>query len=156
VILRPGFGVFDAAVIFPLLGAGLYALYQILTRLVGRTDSVQTSLLYSAAIAAGVLSLIGPFEWRPPDAQGWALLLLIGVLGSLGHMAIITALQVAPAAALQPFNYMLLVWAAVVGLVAFGEFPDGWTVLGAALVAGCGLYTFQREHRAEAARRRAA
>lgn len=46
---------------------------------------------------------------------------------------------------MQPFTYTLLIWATVLGFLAFGDFPDGWTILGAAIVAGSGLYTFYRE-----------
>ena len=145
IIIRPGLGATDWRILIPVLGALLFALYQVTVRLVSRTDSSETTLLYSALPGAVVTSAVGPFSWQPPDATGWLLLLLVGLLGSLAHFAFIKALQMAPAAALQPFTYTLLIWATVLGFLAFGDFPDRWTILGAAIVAASGLYTFYRE-----------
>ena len=57
------------------------------------------------------------------------------------------ALQLTPAAVLQPLSYMVLVWATLVGFVVFGDLPDGPTVLGAAIIVASGLYVVARERR---------
>ena len=54
---------------------------------------------------------------------------------------------VAPAAALQPFSYALLLFATIFGYLVFADLPDPWTVLGGALVIGGGLYALYRESR---------
>jgi drug/metabolite transporter (DMT)-like permease len=59
----------------------------------------------------------------------------------------IRALQLAPAATIQPFTYTLLIWAVVIGWLAFGDLPDRWTLVGAAVVVGAGIFTALREHR---------
>ena len=51
------------------------------------------------------------------------------------------------AAAIAPFTYTNLIWAATSGLVVFGEWPDGWTFAGAAIIAGSGLYIYHREQK---------
>ncbi len=144
VIVRPGLGVFDPAALIPLAGAILWAVYQILLRKVS-DDSAATSLLYMAVIGALVMTVLAPFFWRPPDATGWLLLLSLGVVGSLGHYGLFKAFQAAPASTLQPFHYVLLLWATVLGYLVFGDLPDAWTILGAAIIAGSGLYAFYRE-----------
>ena len=62
-------------------------------------------------------------------------------------MLLIKALEAAPAATLQPFNYTLLVFATVIGYVFFDNLPDFWTVVGASVVVASGLYTIYRERR---------
>ncbi len=154
VILRPGFSVFDPAALIPLLGAALFAIYQILTKIVARTDGLVTILLYTGWVGFAVTSLAGPLQWTPPDLQGWILLPTAGALGVIGHILLIKALEAAPASVLQPFNYTLLVWATTVGFLVFGDLPDGITVAGATIVVGSGIYTWWRERvRARAGRR---
>lgn len=145
VILRPGMGVFDPAALLPLLGAALFAIYQILTKIVARTDGLVTILLYTGWLGFAATSLIGPLQWTPPDLQGWILLPVAGALGVVGHLILIKALEAAPASVLQPFNYTLLLWATTVGYLLFGDLPDGITVAGAAIVVASGLYTWWRE-----------
>jgi drug/metabolite transporter (DMT)-like permease len=144
-IVRPGFHHLEWPVLVPLAGAGLWAGYQILVRYCSRFDSSETTLLWSAAMGLAAMSLVGPMQWRAPDAVGWTLLLLISLLGSLGHYMLIKALQFAEARVLQPFSYTLLVWATALGVVVFGSVPDLWTIAGAAIVVGSGLYAWRQE-----------
>jgi drug/metabolite transporter (DMT)-like permease len=119
----------------------------VLTRVVSRTDPPLTTLFYTALIGAVALTVIGPFYWRAPDAQGWALLVLVAALGAGGHYLMIKALQLAPASVLQPFAYTVLVWATLVGFTVFGNLPDRSTVVGALIIVASGLYAFSRERR---------
>lgn len=155
VILRPGIGVFDWAAVLGLTCAALFALYNVLTRLVSRDDGGDTSLLYMALVRAVIFAIMGPFYWKPPGLVDWVLLVAIAFTSSASHLMLIKALENASASALQPFNYMLLVWATLVGFVVFGHLPDLWTVVGAAIVVASGLYTIYRERRLAKAARRA-
>jgi drug/metabolite transporter (DMT)-like permease len=147
VILRPGFGAMQPMALVALLCAAMWSLYQVLTRIVSRTDPPLTTLFYTALIGAVALTAIGPFYWRTPDARGWALFTLVAVLGAGGHYLLIKALQLAPASLLQPFAYTVLVWATLVGFAVFGNLPDLPTVLGALIIVASGLYAFARERR---------
>lgn len=147
-IVRPGFRELDAALLLPLLGAVLWGAYQILIRLCSRTDSPDTTLVWSAFVAFGVTTLVGPWQWKWPDAQGWVLLTIIALLGALAHYALIKALDYAEASAVQPFSYTLLVFVAILGAVVFGDIPDGWTIAGAVVIVASGLYTWHHERRA--------
>jgi drug/metabolite transporter (DMT)-like permease len=147
IILRPGLGAIYPMAPLALLCALMFALYQILTRIVSRDDSPMTTLFYTAAVGTVGLSLIGPFYWTTPDGRGWALFALVACLGAGGHFLLIKALQLAPASVLQPFSYTTLIWATLVGFVVFGNLPDVPTVLGAAIIAASGIYSFARERR---------
>ena len=146
-IVRPGFRSFDWPVLLPLLGAVLWAGYQVMTRLASRHDSPDTSLLWSAAVALVATSFVGPLDWKWPTASAWALMVVIASIGAVAHYALIKALDFAEAGAVQPYSYTLLVWAALLGAVVFGDVPDGWTLVGAAIVVASGLYSWHRERR---------
>ncbi len=145
VILRPGFGAMDPWLLLPLAGAAQWGLYQIFLRLCSRSDSNETTLLWSAGVGVVLAAVFGVPQWIPPDASAWALLLLIALLGTLGHVALTVALAVAEAAAIQPYSYTLLLWVSTLGVLLFGAVPDLWTIVGGAVVVASGLFAWWRE-----------
>jgi drug/metabolite transporter (DMT)-like permease len=144
-IVRPGFQALGLGTIVVLTGAAMFALYQILLRMVGRTDSAGTTAVWSAVMGALATSFVAPLDWVWPTAEGWWLLAAAALLGALGHTIYSRAFVLAPAAALQPFNYLMLVFAVILGWLIFDHLPDMWTFLGAGLIVGSGLYAFHRE-----------
>jgi drug/metabolite transporter (DMT)-like permease len=144
-IIRPGFTQISWPLFIPLLGAFLWALYQIMVRFLARDDRPETTLLWSAFVGLAAVTLVAPWEFRLPDARAWILLGCVGVLGSLAHYALIRALDFADASAVQPHGYTLLVWAAVMGWLVFGDIPGLWTVLGACIVVLSGLYAWTQD-----------
>lgn len=80
-----------------------------------------------------------------PDAL-WPILGAIAVTTS-GYLAITSAMRMAPASIVAPFRYSRLVFTTGLGMIVFGDRPDGWTLAGAALILTAGLYTFLRERR---------
>lgn len=145
IIIRPGLQEIEWPLLIPLVGALMWALYQILVRLCSRTDDSDTTLLWSALVGLAATSVTGPFVWVPPDREAWVLLVVLAVAGSIAHYALIKGLQLAEASAVQPYTYTLLVFAAFWGLAVFGDIPDAWTILGATIIVGSGLYTWYRE-----------
>lgn len=146
IIIRPGMGVMQTAILLPLGAAMVHAVYQIATRGLGRTDSALTIIAYTPLVGALVTSAVVPFFWTAPDAKGWALMVLLGVLGGVGHFALIKAFQAAPASVVSPFGYTNLIWATVFGFIIWGHLPDMVTVLGATVIVAGGVYIFHREH----------
>ena len=141
VIIRPGSAVFHWASIAVVVSAAAYALYQILTRRVAGVESPETSALYSSAVGAFGMLLVMPFVWiTPATLTDLALFCALGVLGALGHYCIAIAFGLGPANILSPFQYFQLLASVMVGFVLFGEVPDLFTWLGAAVIVGSGLY----------------
>lgn len=140
-IVRPGSGVFTWFALLPICTAFFNALYQVLTRMVAGVDKPFTSLFYGSLVGAVVLSAAVPFFWQAPQGLWhWSLLLLIGVLATLGHLALIRAFDYAGASLLAPFVYTQLVWVMLLGWIVFGDFPDGWSLAGMAIIVASGLY----------------
>lgn len=145
VIIRPGGDAMQLAALLPLLAAVAHGFYQVSTRFLSHSESVLTTLCYSALLGALIMSAAVPFHWTPLPAEGWLLLAAAGGFGTIGHFALIKAFTLAPAATVAPFTYTNLIWAATYGLLIFGEWPDGWTIAGAAVIAGSGIYIYHRE-----------
>lgn len=144
-IVRPGFQTIGTGIVVALVGAAMWGVYQIMVRQCARTDSSETTWLWSAVVGLAATSLVGPFTWTNPDPQGWLLLVLLAILGSGAHLALIKALSVTEAGALQPYSYTLFLWAIVIGYLGFGDIPDAWTLTGAAVILASGLYAWHRE-----------
>ena len=148
IIIRPGSGLFSTAALLPLGAAVMYSGYALTTRFVGRDEDAWTSLLYTAAFGALVLSLIVPFFWVRPDPVTAVLMLLLGCIGALGHYLLIRALMAAEASTIAPFSYFGLLFATLWGMAVFGEYPDLATYAGALVIVGAGIYVWHRETRA--------
>ncbi len=147
IIIRPGSSMFQSAALIPLFGAFIFALYIILTRLVSHTDQPVTSLIYLGWVGAVAVTPFGLSNWVPPTFEAWYLLLALSTLGVIGHMLLILALGHAPASTLQPLNYLMVVWAVLIGFIFFDDLPSVYTVAGALIVVACGLYTMFRERK---------
>jgi drug/metabolite transporter (DMT)-like permease len=139
VIIRPGMGVMSWTAVIPLAGAFLWAGYQVLSRRVALGDRPETTALYTAFVGMVIFGVMAPFVWQSATTFEWSILILNGVLGSIGHIILLKALDVAPASALQPFNYALLLWAILIGYVVFSDLPDILTFVGAGIVVFGGL-----------------
>jgi drug/metabolite transporter (DMT)-like permease len=145
-ITRPGLGGVHPAALFSLAATISYGLYAVITRIVSRGDSDQTSLFYSNFIGALVMLPVIPFVWQTPSSWVIALMLMaIGVLGSAGHFLLIAGHRIAPASVLSPFVYTQLIWVVILGYLVFDHVPNSWTMAGAAMVIGSGLYLLYRE-----------
>jgi drug/metabolite transporter (DMT)-like permease len=147
VILRPGAEVFEPAALLPLAAACLYAMYQITTRMLSAVDRPLTTLLYTALVGAALSSLAVPVFWQAPDPLGWGVMVAVGGLGALSQFCLIKAFQAAPASTVAPFSYSSILWATLYGWLLFADFPDAFTLLGAGIIVGSGLYIWHREHR---------
>ena len=147
-IVRPGSVVFQGAALLALGSAVFYGTFQILTRMLAGEDS-RVLLFYPAIIGTVMMTVLLP--WLGIDvAMPWADVAFIGaagLLGTVGHFLFILAFQRAPASALTPFTYMQLVWATLIGWIAFGNFPDAWTLAGMAVIGGSGLLITLHERR---------
>jgi drug/metabolite transporter (DMT)-like permease len=144
-VVRPGSGIMQGLAVLPVLAAFSHALYTITTRKLANHDRPMTTLFYTAALGAVVTTAIVPFFWVTPDVAGWLLMALLGVFGAAGHLTLIKALGYASPVVVAPLSYASLVWSIGMGFALFGDLPDGMTLLGAAVIAGSGLYVFHRE-----------
>ena len=148
IVLRPGADVVHWGALLVLGGAFFYAIYQIQTRKLAGYDDPRTTGVYTILAAFIVATVAVPFFWEmPKDTVDWLLFISLGVVGGLAHFFIIKAYQYAEASLVGPFDYSQLVGASIFGFLLFGEIPDTWTWVGAAVIIASGLYIAHREAR---------
>lgn len=132
------------AMVFPCLAALSNALYQIATRLLHQSDSMLTTLLYTALAGVLFCGAFLPFAAIKPNATDLVLMLSLGVIGVVSHFCLIRAFRAAPASIIAPFGYTSLLWATLASLTIFFEVPGPRTLFGAALIAGAGIFIVTR------------
>jgi len=144
VILQPGLTVFDPGAVIPFISALLFALYALLTRYAARRDSAATSFFWTGVSGAVVITLVGFQTWEPMVPRDWVWMGCLCMTGALGHYLLIRCYEVAEASAVQPFAYLHLVFATMIGLLIFGETLETHVAIGVILVIGSGLFTLWR------------
>lgn len=144
VILQPGAGVFTPAALIPLTAAFMFALYGLLTRYVARRDATATSFFWTGTVGAVAITIVGVWFWEPMTLGDWGWMAALCVSGASGHWLLIRCYEVAEASVVQPFAYLQLVFASLIGVTVFGEVLERHVVIGAGIVMAAGLFTLWR------------
>lgn len=146
VVLRPtGGGLMTLGGLAVLLCAGCYAVGAMLLRILGRTDSGDSLVLWASvlmAVGGGALAAPG---WVPVRLEHAGILALIAASGFIGNVAITEAFRESEASAVAPFEYTALAWGVAIDWFLWRVLPDRFTLLGAAIIIGSGLYIVRRE-----------
>jgi drug/metabolite transporter (DMT)-like permease len=141
VVVRPGLDPAYEGALLIFAGAFAAALYQLLTRKLAAHDPAETSITYIALAGFVLTSIPLPFLCQTPVSLWDALVFAgLGFFGGFGHYCLVRAFELAPAPVVAPLNYGQLVGATLLGFMVFGQIPDYWTWLGAAIIAGSGLF----------------
>jgi len=148
IILRPGLGVFSPWALLPLGAAVCYTGNALLTRHIGPRETVWTSLLHASIFGTALAALALPFVWVPVTGPDLALFALVGILGTGAQLCIIRSFSMTEASIVAPFAYLGIVFATFWGAILYDQWPDRWTVIGALVIVGAGLYVWHRETRA--------
>ncbi len=145
-IVRPGTDGFDHHSIYALLAVAGVTLRDIVTRQMSAgVPSLQVAFWTALGVTGfGALGSVTE-TWVAPGAGLVVLLGVSAVFILLGYLFSIMAVRVGDLAVVVPYRYTGLIWALILGLLIFGEWPDGLTLAGAALIVATGFYTFMRE-----------
>ena len=147
-VIRPGSQAFHPAILLSVMNASIYAVFNLLTRRMAATESAEAMQLSSATGAAVLLAPFALAQWQMPrGAAVWAMLLLCGLMGGLGHLFVAQAHRHASAAVLGPFLYQQILYMTLWGWLIFNQVPDAFVVAGALVVVLSGLYLLMLELR---------
>jgi len=143
-ILKPGFGIFRPAMLVALAAGLLGALAMVTIRRMSFSEPAIRIVFYftifSTVVSAGPLF----WSWRSPLPEIWWLLILIGLLATVGQFLLTKGYSMAPAAQVGPLTYGNVVFATVSGWIYWGETMDLLTWAGALLVCMAGIITTRR------------
>ncbi len=165
-MINPGSAIFQVAAMLPLISAMLYSFIPIINRHIGRrehplTMAVYTMLSYlllslvasllvhvirldvnSQSVLSGLLDI-----WPPMDFSDVLAIFCSGALFVLGLLGLTQSYRLLPVSIVAPFEYSYLIWATVIGYVAFNEIPSLRTLIGGIVIVGCGCYIAFRDNR---------
>ncbi len=148
IIIRPGGEGFNAFALWGLAAVGFVTLRDIMAaKLHARTPSIFAALFTAVGVTlvAGVATIFEP--WQPVSSASFALLASAAGFILVGYVTSITAMRYGEIAFVSPFRYTVMIWALLIGIFIFGDYPDGWTMIGMTIVIGTGIFTFYREQR---------
>ena len=149
IILNPISMNFNFNMVWPLLLAFLLAIYSILTRNISAYDNSETSFFWVAIVGGIVMTMIGPFFFELLILKDIPWFILLCFLSTLGHFLFIKALETAQASILQPFIYLQLLFASIIGIWFFNDLLTLNLFLGGILIIGSGIFAFIRTHKVE-------
>lgn len=144
IALKPTGASFSWPALIALCGCFFQSIFMLLTRKVRGTDGMvltMTQIIASFAIGGAASTVF----WVPPTWMIVGLFFLSGVVNVIGVVCLNRALTLAPASVVAPYQYTIIIWAILLGYLAFGDVPSWSTLLGAAIVTAAGIYIFIRE-----------
>ena len=147
IVTNPGANSLTLGALFALVNAVMYGTVTVAVRGMTRTESANTLVIWQLAVLAFFHSFLLVFGWRWPTPIEAAMLFGTGFINALGQWFWTKALHLAPAAAVTPFYYLMLVWALVIGFIVWGEVPTVSLLVGSSIVVATGLFLFLREAR---------
>jgi len=147
IVTNPGTNSLTLGALFALTNAVMYGTVTVAVRGMTRTESANTLVIWQLAVLAFFHSFLLLFGWRSPSAIDAAMLFGTGFTNAIGQWFWTKALHLAPAPAVTPFYYLMLVWALMFGFFIWGDIPSVSLLVGSAIVVMTGLFLFLREAR---------
>jgi drug/metabolite transporter (DMT)-like permease len=143
---RDGQGVEMLAIGLVLLGSVGWAVAMITIRQMGSAGEPNVTIVLWFAIGSAAVSAVAAAPvWIWPTPGQWALLIGTGLVSALAQMLMTEAYRRGEPTLLAPFEYSAILWTTLLGVLVWGEFPDGWDFAGMAVLVGSGLYIWRRE-----------
>ncbi len=147
VILRPGFVEITLGAMLVVGSAGFVTGSKLIAKGLTRTDSTTTIVAYLTLLMIPVTAIPAALVWQTPSLGQLAVLVLIGALGSCGHICVIQAYRLADVGLVEPMILFRLVWASLLGFLLFAERPGLEVWIGGAMIVAATTYVARRESR---------
>jgi drug/metabolite transporter (DMT)-like permease len=145
IMLRPGSGDFTFASVAILIAAFCYACQAISARYLTSESMLSLSVYVVAGPMLVAVGLMNGDNWLAPDTKGWLLFICAGICSVVAWIGFIKGYRGASPVILAPFEYIALIGGATAGYLIWGEVPDRWVLVGAAIIITSGLYVVYRE-----------
>ncbi|MEP3227029.1 MAG: DMT family transporter [Parasphingorhabdus sp.] len=147
VVIQPGGSLIPAfGATIALVGALVTASVTLVIRMLGRTETSIVTIFWFSVYTLPALAICTYVYGGGHDATTWGYLLGVGIFGAIGQLTITQSLRFAPVSTVMPMDYSALVWATIIGIVIFGQWPGLSIWFGAPIIIGSGLFIAWREH----------
>jgi drug/metabolite transporter (DMT)-like permease len=148
IILRPGSLDIELGALAQLAAAPLFACSFLIAKKLTETESSATIVAYMSVFVTIALLAPALLVWRTPTLTELGWLFVTAIFATAGHYTFTRAMQAVELTVLQPFSFLQLVWATLLGYYLFAEVPDVWTLTGGAIIIASVTYIAHREARA--------
>ncbi len=145
IILRPGFQEVSLGQLAQVLAAPMFAASFLLAKRLTASEDTMVIVVMLSIICTIVLLPGAILSWTTPSASELFWLAMTAVFATIGHYTMTQAFRAAPLTVTQPVGILQLVWAALLGIVAFGEPVDPFVVLGGGIVVAAATFISHRE-----------
>lgn len=145
VILQPWSTGVSWAALLPVAAAAFMAVSSVLVKSLSSTEKPATMVFYMNLIMTPLSLIPAAFYWVWPDLETWLWAAALGFFAAISHIMLTRAYVLADASVVQPFDYLRLPFIALIGYLLFGEVPDQWLWIGAAIIAASTFYIARRE-----------
>ena len=145
VIIRPGFVDISIGVYMVLFSALLWSVNIIITKKISKDDSAITILAYQSIFMSLLSFFIVLFFWEMPSLKTFIYLILAAMCGTVLHLTLNHAFKLVDVSMTQPYSFLNLVFASIIGYFVFDEIPDLYTWIGALIIFAGVLIISYRE-----------
>ena len=145
IILRPGFVQLDTGPLLILASSFIWGSILVLIKSLGRNDAAPTIVVYMVTLMTPLSLVPALFVWSWPTLEQLAMMVIMGLIGTAGHLTLTQALRLADTAVVVPVDFFKLVWAALLGYLIFAEVPDIFTWVGGIMIFTGATYLAIRE-----------
>jgi len=134
IVIRPGMIEVSFGVYMILISSFLWAIMIIITKRLSRDDSALTILSYQYFLMFIISFVVAIFNWQSPSIETIFYLFLAGFSGTIFHLTLYQAYKLADVSLVQPYSFLVLVFASIMGYFVFGEIPDIYTWIGTSVI----------------------
>lgn len=145
IILRPGAETIQPAALIALASAAFMAIAVLSVKALARTEDPNAIVVYMGLLITPLSLIPALFVWTAPTPEMWVWLVLMGLMATVGQVMLTRACAAADASVILPFDFSRLVFVSILGFILFGERPDIWTWVGAAVIVAATVYVAHRE-----------
>lgn len=146
-VVRPGFAEINLGTML-IIGSSLtWGIAIAIIKSMSSTESSATLTVYMGLFLTPITGVFAFFVWVTPSWEQLGLLFIVGVLGTLGHLAFAQSFRKADSTAVLPLDFTRLIWASIAGFLIWNEIPDAWAWIGGSVIFASATYIAYRESR---------
>ncbi len=135
VIVRPGFSELKFSHVLALCSTTLWAISNILIKLLTATEKPSTITVYTALINCLIATpLAFPYLSSFHEMHDLIWFAALGLISNLSQITLNTALSKSSLSSLQPFDFTRLVFASIIAYFAFNEVVNISTIIGSLII----------------------
>lgn len=134
----------NIAALVALTGAVLAALAKVTIRRMSATESSQTIVFYFALIGTLLTAPASGLNWQPVPTQAWPWIVALGIIATLGQLALTHAYRIAPTGKVGVYVYSAVIYGGLMGWLIWEEIPTLATWIGGSLIVCAGFINIGR------------